>query len=121
MFEAEYILIVEDEPLVALDLFDTVSVHGGLPLGPYASVREALECLNLHKIGGAILDATLVDRDITPVAIRLVEDGIPLVIHSATRLPAELAALHPDLPTVPKPAMSIKVAERLASEMRRLR
>ena len=120
MFCGEHILIVEDEAIIAFDLADTVADLGGCPVGPYASVEDALAEMDRHPIHGAILDATLLDRDITPVAERLVADGVAMVIHSGTGLPDELAALHPDLPLVLKPASPDKVAARLASEMRKI-
>ena len=120
MFSGECILIVEDEAIIAFDLADTITELGGYPVGPYASVKDELAEMDCHLIHGAILDATLLDRDITPVAERLVADGIAMVIHSGTGLPDELAALHPDLPLVLKPASPDKVAARLASEMRKI-
>lgn len=117
MFGAATILIVEDEPIVAMDLADTVSELGGCVLGPFATVREALANLEHSPINGAILDANLQDRDITPLASRLADNKIPLVVHSGIGLPRELAALHPDLPVIAKPATSSSVTFRLAREM----
>jgi CheY-like chemotaxis protein len=118
MFRSELILIVEDEPIVAMDLADAVTELGGRLVGPFATVWEALPSLDSHAISGAILDATLQDRDITPIARRLVEKGIPLVVYSGTGLPEELAAVHPGLTVIAKPATSPSVASRLAREMR---
>lgn len=120
MFFGEYILIVEDEAIVAFDIADTISDLGGYPVGPYASVEDALAGIDCHQIHGAILDATLLDRNITPVVERLVADGIAMVIHSGTGLPEEVAALRPNLPLILKPASPDKVAARLAGEMRKI-
>jgi hypothetical protein len=121
MFNEECILIVEDEAIIAYDLADTITELGGCPLGPYASVVEALVGIELHQVHGAILDATLLDRDITPVAARLAAVGIAMVVHSGTGLPKELAALHPSIPLILKPANPIQVAARLVEEMRKMR
>lgn len=118
MFDAALILIVEDEVLIALDLADAVTEFGGRLAGPFATVREAMAALESEVIAGAILDAILLDRDITPVASYLAERGIPLVIHSGTGLPRDLAVLHPDLAVVGKPAAASSVVSRLEQEMR---
>jgi len=120
MFQAQPILIVEDEPLIAMDLADAVAALDGVVLGPLASVRETLELLDHEEVSGAILDCSLSDRDITPVALRLAASGIPLVVHSATGLPAEVAAHWPRLPVLTKPAAARAVAERLLKEMAKL-
>ena len=117
MFRAEIILIVEDEPIIAMDLADAVSELGGGVVGPFATVWEAFASLEHNAISGAILDATLQDRDITPLAAHLIGRDIPIVIHSGTGLPKELAALHPDLAVIAKPATSSWVTSRLARGM----
>ena len=117
MFHARQILIVEDEFLIAMDLADAVMALDGMVLGPVASVREALETLDHEEIAGAILDASLTDRDITPVALRLAGSGIPLVVHSATGLPLAVSAQWPGLPFLRKPATAQAVAERLLLEI----
>lgn len=117
MFGSQQILIVEDEPLIAMDLADAVTEMEGQVIGPLATVREALAMLDRGHIAAAILDAKLLDRDITPVAMRLAQAGIPFVIYSGTGLPVELAATWPDLPTLMKPAPVESVVLRLQVEM----
>jgi DNA-binding response OmpR family regulator len=121
MFSAQTILIVEDEPLIALDLADAVAELGGKVIGPLTTVREALGVLGRVIVAGAILDAKLADRDITPVALLLASSGVPLVVHSATGLPADVAARWPDLPVLTKPAAAQAVARRLLREMEKVR
>ena len=117
MFSNLPILIVEDEILIALSLAEAVAELKGDVLGPVSTVREALEVLDSKEIAGAILDANLLDRDITPVAMRLADTCIPFVMHTATGLPPEVAKRWPDLPVLPKPAPPLMVAQRLWIEM----
>ncbi|RYG90518.1 MAG: hypothetical protein EON58_19145 [Alphaproteobacteria bacterium] len=111
------ILIVEDEALIALDLADAIMQIEGKPVGPVATVAEALSLLDETSFEAAILDANLIDRDVTPLVLALIDREIPFVIHTGTGLPAELALLHPTLTVIPKPARSTLV---LAALLQRL-
>lgn len=104
MLHRYQILIVEDEPVVALNLAMEVEHADGIVVGPAASVEQALAIIESAAVSAAILDANLLDRDITPVALALESRGIPFVIHSAVGVPSELAEALPSLPFVPKPA-----------------
>jgi DNA-binding NtrC family response regulator len=118
MFGDQPILIVEDESIVALDLAMAVEDHGGRVIGPVATVAEALELIDTQPVAAAILDAILRDRDVTPLALRLVERKVPFIIHTGTGLPLALAMLHPHLPLLRKPQQTMAVLGRLLDEMR---
>jgi len=111
------VLIVENEPLIALDLSEAVRDQDGIVVGPVPTVAEALAILASRPVGAAILDAKLDDRDITPVAVRLIEQAVPFVIHSGTGLPSELAARYPDLPVVLKPMQPREVVATLEERL----
>jgi DNA-binding NtrC family response regulator len=113
------ILILEDEALLAIDLALTVEDKGGRVIGPLDSVASALATLDARQAGAAILDANLLDRDVTPVALRLIERGVPFVLYTGTGIPAELAAAHAGLPVVMKPAPMTLVVDTLAQEIAR--
>ena len=117
MLKTLTILIVEDQPLVALELADAVSLQGGKVIGPIQTAAHALEILAARAVDGAILDAMLPDGDVTPVGLALLESGIPFIVHSGTGMPKELAAAGPHVPLVLKPALAERVADRLAAEM----
>jgi len=115
MFRQRSVLIVEDEPLIALDLTAQVVARAGRVIGPLPTVTETLAVLEDVDVDGAILDANLVDRDVTPVALLLARQGVPFVLHSAIGIPVELRRELPSLPVVPKPAdPSIVIARLLA-------
>ena len=117
MFRQRAILIVEDQPLIGLSLAHAVADHDGHVIGPAETVCDALLLLDSHPVAAAILDALLPDRDVTPVALRLLDRGIPFVLHSATGLPLELAVHAPDLPLIRKPLPAPVVVQRLWQEM----
>jgi DNA-binding response OmpR family regulator len=84
------ILVVEDEPFIALDLADAVEQAGGEVVGPAMSVAEALALIEAQPIDAAILDFNLIDGDATPIIRRLASTPAPLVLHtgaSVTALP----------------------------------
>jgi DNA-binding NtrC family response regulator len=113
MLDGAHVLILEDEPIIALDLAATIEAAEGCVVGPAGTVAAALALLNDQEVLGAILDANLPDGQLTPVAILLIERGIPVIIHSGTGVPDELRERYPDVPVCPKPATSDRVIEAL--------
>jgi len=118
MLDQKAILIVEDNAFLAVDLAMAVEDLGGCVVGPVARVDEAMSLLDVHQLAGAVLDSQLEDRDITPVVTSLLRQGVPLVIHTGTGLPAALALSHPDLPVLIKPLKPAIVLELLMARMR---
>lgn len=108
------ILIVEDEPLLAMLLVEEVEALDGTVVATPATVAGALDILDHHYVAAAIMDANLLDRNITPVALRLLGAAIPFVIYTGTGLPEELAAFRDRISVVMKPG---KPTERLIALM----
>jgi ActR/RegA family two-component response regulator len=108
------ILIVEDEALIALDLACAVEDHDGEVIG---SVAEALALLEMVPVAGAVLDANLRDGVVTPLARRLLDRGVPFVIHTGTGLPADLVETPVVLPVVMKPASARHVVGLLMMKL----
>jgi DNA-binding response OmpR family regulator len=76
------ILMLEDEPLILMDLEFAAEDAGARPLCA-SSVREALSILQAEPVDSAILDVTLKDGETcVPVARALDERGIPYLLHS---------------------------------------
>jgi ActR/RegA family two-component response regulator len=111
------ILIVEDEAIIALDLADAVADVEAEVVGPVASVAEALALLATTPINGAVLDANLFDGVVTPLALHLLDLGVPFVIHTGTGLPIDLAARPRDVPLVMKPAKATSVVATLMQKL----
>jgi DNA-binding response OmpR family regulator len=78
------ILVVEDEMLIGLVLSDAIEAAEGEVVGPARSVAEAIEVIEDDGIDGAILDRTLLDGKVTPVAVMLVERAIPFIFYSGS-------------------------------------
>ena len=108
------ILIAEDEPFIALDLAMSVEDADGEVLGPAGSVKEALCLLENRKVAAAILDVHLSDGDVSPLAERLLLNGVHVILQTGVGAPPELAARFPNLIVHRKPMMSESLVQQLA-------
>jgi DNA-binding response OmpR family regulator len=81
------VLVVEDEVLIALDLMLVLEGHGWNVLGPAATVQEALRLLNHDLPAVALLDVTLQDGTVAPVAEALRARNVPFILASAHSRP----------------------------------
>jgi ActR/RegA family two-component response regulator len=117
MLQGLPVLIVEDEQMLAMDLAMAVEDLDGRAIGPVATVKEAFALLETEAVSAAILDANLLDGDVTPLAIELVGKAVPFVVHTGTGLPPALAAQHPDLPVIMKPARATTVLAALLQQV----
>jgi len=80
MTEAKQILIVEDEPLIAMMLEDFLDILDRGVAGSVDSVAGALERIDQGGIDAAILDVNLRGGEkSTPVAAALAAAGVPFV------------------------------------------
>jgi len=95
------IMILEDEPLIAVMMRDWLREMGCEIVGPADTVRGALALLEDHMIDAAILDVSLKGENCLPVADALGQRGIPVAF--ATGDAAGLAKRHRDMPTLAKP------------------
>ena len=75
------ILIIEDEPLIAMMLEDFLETLGHDVVGTCESVEEALDRVNAGGFDVAIIDVQLKDgKQVWPVADRLAAKGKPFVL-----------------------------------------
>lgn len=70
-------LIVEDEPLIALDIVAGLEGVGVNVEGPIGSVRDALRAIEEGSFDGVLLDANLRGEPVDEVAAALVRHNIP--------------------------------------------
>lgn len=96
------ILIVEDEPLIAMMLEDFLHSLGYEVSGSCDSVGAALEAVDKGTFDLAILDVNLKGENVWPVAVALREKGTPFVLASGGHVdppPAEFK----NAPMIEKP------------------
>jgi DNA-binding response OmpR family regulator len=111
------VLIVEDEPFIALDLATAVEDARGKVIGPAGSVREALALIELHLVQAAVLDVNLSDGDVTPVAELLIEGGVPVIFYSGLALPVALRERYPSASAYKKPTLPEQLLTELVALM----
>ena len=102
-----------------MDLSAAVEEMNGTVVGPASSLADAHLILDNEHVSAAILDCELPDGQVTSIAKRLVEIGIPYVIHTGTQVPFELTLLRPDVPILMKPVKSMHVVAVLADHAAR--
>ena len=119
MLAKSLILILEDEPYVALDLASTIEELDGRVAGPARDIDEAMHLLNSEPIAAAIIDWHLPSGSASPVAAHLSDRQIPFVIHSTAKLAPSDRERHPDVPLLQKPLRPRTVISCLVVEMRK--
>ena len=81
--QARRILVVEDEPVVAMVIENLLADEGWSAVGPAASVDAAMRLAREEDIDAAILDVSVVGGAVYPVAELLSERGVPFVLATA--------------------------------------
>ena len=94
------ILVVENEPLIALDIVQAFE-HAGAHVTMTTTVRHALILVEHDGLSAAVMDHALSDGDSTRLCARLKERGIPYVSYSGYS-PVKGAVL--DAPFISTPA-----------------
>jgi CheY-like chemotaxis protein len=113
------ILIVEDEPLIAMMLEDFLDTLGHEVVGTCDSVEEAIEKVGEGGFDVAIIDIQLKDgKNVWPVADRLAEEGTPFILATGGHVepPPER---HADAPVLSKPYTIDAIEPALAQALGR--
>lgn len=106
------ILLVEDEPLVAMAIEDSLEVQNVGVVGPAGTVAEALDLIAKGGIDAALLDVTLRGERVDSVADALSAKGIPFVFttgHGAAGLPQS----HQGRPVLTKPFREAEMTDAI--------
>ena len=107
-----HVLIVEDEPLLALELVDELEMMAAHPIGPVPSVGAALAVIeHARKIDAAIINVLLRGEPSSPVADVLLARGIPFLFVTGDDL--FVHEHYPEVPVQPKPADIWKIVDAL--------
>lgn len=80
MLEGKRILIVDDEFMIALMAEELVRDFGATPVGPAASLEEAMSFVRSGGFDAALLDVNLNGVASEPVALELKRQAIPFVL-----------------------------------------
>ena len=108
------VLIAEDEFLVAFH-WETVLEEHGASVKTAASVEDAMPAAQ-DGIDCAVLDVSLLDGDVFPIADILQARGIPFVFHSGHANLDDLVGRYPGAEALTKPAteaVMVRALERV--------
>ncbi|MCW1432082.1 response regulator [Novosphingobium sp. JCM 18896] len=103
------ILILEDEPLIAMELQETLEALGYEVAGPVSNCEAALELIWSDAVDAAVLDLILGEGTCEVVANELSLSGIPWAFASGYDT-HELHEQFPEVPIIEKPSRSESVA-----------
>jgi CheY-like chemotaxis protein len=97
------VLIVEDDPIIALDFEDTILGFGVKTVRTAGSVARALALIDQQPPDFALLDVSLIREKSFAVAERLQALKIPFAFVTGYGADARLPAAFTDKPRLPKP------------------
>lgn len=106
------ILVVEDDPMIALDLEAELERFGTVGLA--GSVAQALAAIERRAPLAAVMDFNLGDETSEPAARRLHELGVPFLMLSGAPARVGRRLGWTGAPILAKPAWSPQVARALA-------
>ena len=100
--ESRSVLIVEDEPLIAMMLEDFLDSLGHTIAGTCESVQDALTKVDQGGFDVAIIDVHLKGEHVWPVADLLTQKGIPFIVATGGHI-APPPPEHDGAPVLNKP------------------
>ena len=107
----QLILLVEDEPLVALDVEKALRAAGARVVSA-GYVESGLYTTEHPALCAAVVDLHLGDGNGTAICRRLRHLGVPFVVHTGYP-PVLIASEWPDVPIISKPAPTEQIITAL--------
>ena len=108
------VLVVEDDSMIAWALCDALEDVGAWPVGPAASVADAISIMSCESVDAAILDITLATEDTSVLAHRFLDVSLPFLFYTGTSSPTFSDARLANVPLLQKPVDAARVVRRLA-------
>jgi CheY-like chemotaxis protein len=96
------ILVVEDEPLIKLELTDLFASAGAHVIAT-STCKQALMAIGRHQVSAALLDFVLWEGNVAPLCRRLAERQVPFMFYTGYH---DLERSYPHAIIVQKPAGS---------------
>ena len=114
--ENRSVLVVEDDPIIALNLQTILEAAGAKVVGPAYELSKALDLIEADKVNAAVLDYLLQEGDTLPLARVLGERGIPFLFQTSD--PESLAGKHVGALILPKPYRPDQLTSAVCSLVR---
>jgi CheY-like chemotaxis protein len=96
-----HVLVVEDDPIIALDVKATLESAGATVIGTAYRVAQAVALLDA-EFDVAVLDFRLEAETAKPIADKLLRRGVPFLFYTSSRGHPQMA--FPGVPIIEKPA-----------------
>ena len=112
MLRGQHVLIIEDEPLIALDLEQALTSCGAVVIIAN-TVASALEAIDAPAVTAAIVDLRLHEHSVRPVVERLVTRNLAFVFYTGQSETAT-AGSWPSVPLLLQPLPAKEVVDMLA-------
>lgn len=106
------VLVVEDEPMIAMMFDDMIQDFGSEVVGPVSGLTEALRLAATADIDAAVLDIKVGGAVVYPVADVLEQRGVPFLFATGYRREA-LPERFADCTALPKPFTYAMLADAL--------
>lgn len=95
------ILVVEDDPIIAIDLQQTLESAGAVVIGPASNLDAALRFLENSVFDAAVLDVRLEQGDTLPLATLLMRRRALFLFQTSDA--GLVSGLYPGVPILRKP------------------
>lgn len=115
------ILVVEDETLLTMAIESALREVGAMPVGPAATLGEALALARAERLDAAVLDIDVEGEPVFPVADLLRERGVPFVFVTGYAGDGVIPRHLCDTPRLPKPYRRDRLRRILAEAIERHR
>ena len=86
----QQIMVVEDDPIIGLDIADILQSHGAAVIGPFTTVANALQAIR-EAPDAAVLDVNLGRETTEAIAVQLSNRSIPFLVLSGQVDSSDLA------------------------------
>jgi DNA-binding NtrC family response regulator len=113
------VLLVEDQPIIAMDVEETLLEAGVAVIESAATAAEALLKIETFTPDVAVLDVNLGSGTSLPVAQELLRRNIPFIFSTGYSDTMMLPPAMIDIPVLPKPFKSGALTEAVARAIRK--
>ena len=119
------VLVLEDEPLIALDVEMALTDAGAHVVGPVGNSRNALDAIDLAIEGsggaldGAVLDVHLGTHTSEMVAARLLDLEVPFVFYTGNLKDGDTFVRNSGVPVIRKPTSTYRLVAALSDVLKK--
>lgn len=110
-FAGKRVLVVEDNPLLAYDLCDTLGDIGSEPIGPALNLASGFALLRTSELDAALLDIDLGGEPVWPLAEALQQKRVPFAFITADCTVDYVSGLFQSEVCLEKPASRREIVE----------